>query len=578
MTVLGIDLGTTYSVMATIKDAKPKLIPNAEGNYLTPSMVYIDHNQNIFVGENAKLASKTDPGNCIQAVKRSMGAYDTFLVHGITYTPEVLSSYILMKLKKDAESYLGEGICEAVITVPAYFNHAGRQATKKAAQLAGLTVLRMINEPTAAILAYGIDKKEGECVMVLDLGGGTFDVSLLQFQEGVYQVLATAGDVALGGNDWTASLSTFLVKTYEKQFPNVKINERTTHFIEQLAEQIKLSLSTKESVKIQYPSVQHNGKGGKNGKWHSYTFDYTKNEFECLTEPLCNNLIKTVDKVIHDESLSSNKIDKLILVGGATRMPMISQAITKHYGIKPFNNIDPDKVIALGAAIQAGIVKGLIKDVVLVDVIPLSLGIRTQDGIFGKVIDRNSPIPIEKDRIFTTAEDGQSEVELQIYQGESELVKRNHKIGNFVLSDISALPKGAVKINVTFSVDVNGLLTISAVDLTSEQSADLTINAEKINQKTAEEQLELAQRYKAVDAKESKLIKHRLKLKNIIDQTKQTLGSLKKSRYDSKRYDKLSDVLNKAEASLATNDLQSLEKNEQDIMNQISYFSVYSNP
>lgn len=541
MTVIGIDLGTTYSVVASIQNGKPVLIPNAEGNDLTPSVVGFDADHHVFVGDLALERAIFDPKGTVQSVKRKMGTDHVYSIHGHNYSPVTISSFILEKLKKDTKNHLGQDVTDAVITVPAYFSDIARQATKHAAEIAGLRVVRIINEPTAATLAYGMEQKEGELVMVWDLGGGTFDVSLLEFSGGVYEVKATAGDVALGGDDWRDLIKQVLVKEFCKEWGEaLGRHPEIEHRILVTAEEAKIKLSGQNSVEAILPTLM-----SREGRWKSIKTVITRSEFEIWSQPLCDRMLLPAKRALKDAKVKPQDLDRVILVGGATRMPMVRQRIAQFTGKDPYVDIDPDKAVAIGAAIQAGIIEGSLKKVVLVDVIPLSLGIETQGGICTRLIERNSKVPISKDRIFTTALDNQSEVDIHVLQGEREMANHNVSLGKFTLTDIPMASKGEPKVNVTFSVDHNGILHVSAQEVYTGQKQKMTIRSTKLDNEEIKKLIEEAKQYRESDQAMKDQIMSRVQLDRLICTAKQSLEEI--GALHSEQYLKIAALLEEAE-------------------------------
>ena len=523
MAVIGIDLGTTYSVMAYIKGGAPTMIPNAEGNDLTPSVVGFDSENHVFVGALALDRAVFDPKGTVQSVKRKMGTDIVYSIHGHDYSPVTISSFILEKLKKDAQNHLGEEITDAVITVPAYFSDVARQATKQAAEIAGLRVVRIINEPTAATLAYGIGQKEGELVMVWDLGGGTFDVSILEFSGGVYEVKATAGDVALGGDDWRDLIKQTLSLEFCKGWGEALGRHPEIEYrILVAAEEAKLKLSAEDSITVTLPALM-----GRDEQWKSLKIKIVRQEFEAWSRPLCDRMLLPAKRALKDAKVKPQDLDRVILVGGATRMPMVRERIAQFTGKNPYVDIDPDKAVAVGAAIQAGIIEGSLKKAVLVDVIPLSLGIETQGGICTRLIERNSKVPISKDRIFTTAYDHQPEVELHVLQGEREMAKHNVSLGKFTLTDIPTAPKGEPKVNVTFSVDHNGILNVSAREVYTGGEQKMTIRSTRLGSTEIKKRIEEAKQYRESDQAMKEHIMSRAKLDRLVQAAKQGLEEMR---------------------------------------------------
>ncbi len=459
---LGIDLGTTYTVAAIVKDGRPVVIPNAEGQRLTPSVVAFDGNGNPVVGEQAKKLARANPGNAIYSVKRRMGTDSRIRVGARDITPEEISSLILSKVKADAEAWLGDRVQQAVITVPAYFNDHQRQATKKAGRLAGLDVIRIVNEPTAAALAYGLEREDAHTVLVWDLGGGTFDVSILELGEGIFEVRAVSGNTWLGGDDFDQRLVTYLALEYWAHHqvevpPNDKI---AWEWLRNEAERVKIELSTATVAQARLPQVD-----GHRTVLGALETTVTRDSFETLTADLVAQLVPPTRQALADAGLEAEELDRVILVGGSTRVPAVRQKALELLGKEPYRYIDPDEVVAMGAAIQAGVLTGAVKKVVLFDVTPLSLGIESRGGIFARIIPRNTPLPASEARIFTTAEDGATSVEIHVLQGEREMAAYNISLGQFQLSGIPPLPAGTPRLEVAFEVDVDGIVHVSATDI-----------------------------------------------------------------------------------------------------------------
>jgi molecular chaperone DnaK len=473
---VGIDLGTTNSVVAVLEAGEPVVVPNAEGSRTTPSVVGFSKNAEILVGEVAKRQAITNPDRTVRSVKRHMGEKDFDVdVDGKKWTPQEISSQILLKLKRDAESYLGDTVNQAVVTVPAYFDDAQRQATKEAGQIAGLEVLRIINEPTAAALAYGLDKQEADhTILVFDLGGGTFDVSLLEIGDGVFEVKATHGDTHLGGDDWDQRIIDFLVKSF-KDGHGVDLSQdrMALQRLKEAAEKAKIELSQVAETTINLPFITATNEGPLHLEQK-----LTRAEFERMTEDLVERCKVPFDQAIKDWGKEANAIDHVILVGGATRMPMIQELVKKLTGGKePHKGVNPDEVVAIGAAIQAGVLKGDVKDILLLDVTPLTLGVETKGGIFQKMIERNTTIPTRKSEIFTTADDNQTNVEIHVLQGEAETVysPAMKSLGRFMLTGIPPAPRNVPQIEVAFDIDANGIVNVSAKDLATGKEQAMTI-------------------------------------------------------------------------------------------------------
>lgn len=469
---VGIDLGTTNSVVAVMEGGEPVVIPNAEGSRTTPSVVGFSKSGERLVGVTAKRQAILNPDRTVSSIKREMGTDHRSTIDGKGYTPEEISAMILQKLKSDAEAYLGEEVTQAVITVPAYFNDMQRTATKHAGEIAGLKVLRIINEPTAASLAYGLDKKGNETILVWDLGGGTFDVSLLEVGEGVFEVKSTSGDTRLGGDDWDSRLQDWICDEFKaQQGIDLRNDRQALQRVREAAEKAKIELSSMVQTNINLPYITADASGPKH-----LDLNITRAKFDELTHDLLERCVGPYKKAVEDAKVSEKDIDEIILVGGATRMPMVQELVKKLAGGKePNKSVNPDEVVAVGAAIQAGVLGGEVKDVVLLDVTPLTLGVETLGGITDKLIERNTTIPTRKSKIYTTAGDGQTEVEIHVLQGEREMAQYNHSLGRFHLTGIPPAPRGIPQVEVTFDIDANGIVSVSAKDKATGHEQSITI-------------------------------------------------------------------------------------------------------
>jgi molecular chaperone DnaK len=471
---VGIDLGTTNSVVSTLEAGDPVVIPNAEGSRTTPSVVAFSKSAEVLVGEVAKRQAITNPDRTVRSVKRNMGTSWSIEIDGKKYTAQEISARILQKLKRDAEAYLGDSVNQAVITVPAYFDDAQRTATKEAGQIAGLEVLRIINEPTAAALAYGLDKESDQTILVFDLGGGTFDVSVLEIGEGVFEVKSTHGDTHLGGDDWDQKVIDWLVTSFKNDHGvDLSKDGMAMQRLKEAAEKAKIELSAVQQTTVNLPFITATNEGPLH-----LDYNLTRAKFQELTADLVEKLKSPFQQAISDAGVDLAEIDHVILVGGSTRMPAIQDLVNELTGKEPHKGVNPDEVVAVGAAIQAGVLKGEVKDVLLLDVTPLSLGIETKGGVATKLIERNTTIPTRRTEVFTTADDGQSSVEIHVLQGEREMAAFNKTLGKFQLVDLPPAPRGVPQIEVTFDIDANGIVNVSAKDRATGKEQSMTITGQ----------------------------------------------------------------------------------------------------
>ena len=496
--VIGIDLGTTNSCVAVMEGGEAVVIANAEGNRTTPSVVAFSKTGERMVGQVAKRQAITNPERTISSIKREMGSDYKVTVDGKAYTPQEISAMILQKLKSDAEAYLGQSVSEAVITVPAYFTDSQRQATKDAGNIAGLEVKRIINEPTAAALAYGVDKEQSQKIMVYDLGGGTFDVSILEIDDGVIEVLATAGNNRLGGDDFDECIMKYLVSEFKRtEGVDLSGDKVAMQRLKEAAEKAKIELSGVTSSNINLPYITADSTGPKH-----LDMTLTRAKFNELTADLVEKTITPMQNALRDAGLTAAQVDKVILVGGSTRIPAVQEAVKKVTGKEPFKGINPDECVAIGAAIQAGVLGGEVKDVLLLDVTPLSLGLETEGHIFTRLIDRNTTIPTEKSQVFSTAADGQTTVEIHVLQGERPMAYDNKTLGRFQLTGIPAAPRGVPQIEVTFRIDKNGIVSVSAKDKGTGNEQNITItSSSNMSEEEIQQRVKEAEQFAEADKK-----------------------------------------------------------------------------
>jgi molecular chaperone DnaK len=567
---VGIDLGTTNSVVSVLEGGEPVVIPNAEGGRTTPSVVGFAKSGEVLVGEVAKRQAITNPDRTIRSVKRHMGTSWTVDIDGKAYTPQEISARILGKLKRDAEAFLGDTVTQAVITVPAYFDDAQRTATKEAGQIAGLEVLRIINEPTAAALAYGLDKEgKDQTVLVFDLGGGTFDVSVLEIGDGVFEVKSTSGDTHLGGDDWDQKIIDWLVKTFkDTEGVDLSADKMATQRLQEAAEKAKIELSSLQETQINLPFITATSEGPKH-----LDVKLTRALFNELTADLVGRCKGPFEQAIKDAGLSKSDIDHVVLVGGSTRIPAVQDLVQSLTGKEAHKGVNPDEVVAVGAAVQAGVLKGEVKDVLLLDVTPLSLGIETKGGVMHRLIERNTTIPTKRSEVFTTADDNQPSVEVHVLQGEREMAMYNKTLGKFQLVDLPPAPRGVPQIEVTFDIDANGIVHVSAKDRATGKEQSMTITGQS---SLAKDDIERMVRDAESHAEDDRRRREEAEVRNNADtlvyQTEKLLRE-QGEKIEGDEKDKVTDALGKLKEALSGSDVEAIKSATESLLTASQSFS-----
>ena len=554
--IIGIDLGTTNSCVAVFEGGEPIVITNPEGARTTPSVVGFSKNGERLVGQVAKRQSITNPDRTVSSIKREMGTNFKVTIDGKNYTPQEISAMILQKLKADAEAYLGTTVSQAVITVPAYFSDAQRQATKDAGKIAGLEVLRIINEPTAAALAYGMDKEEEQKIMVFDLGGGTFDVSLLEISDGVFEVLATAGNNRLGGDDFDQRIIDWIATEFMRENGGLDLrkDKMALQRLKEAAEKAKIELSGVTSTNINLPFITADATGPKH-----FDGTLTRAKFNEITADLVDATMEPTKQVLRDAGVRASEVNKVLLVGGSTRIPAVQDAVKNFIGKEPFKGINPDECVALGAAIQGGVLGGDVKDLLLLDVTPLSLGIETMGGVFNRIIERNTTIPTKKSQIYSTASNGQTSVEIHVLQGEREMAAGNTTLGRFVLDGIPAAPRGVPQIEVTFDIDANGIVNVTATDKGTGREQHITITSStNMSQEDIDRAVRDAEKYADEDKKIKEAVETKNHAENLIFQSEKTLGEIGDKLSDADKSEVLAAV-EKLKETVKTGDTEAIK-------------------
>jgi molecular chaperone DnaK len=568
--VIGIDLGTTNSCVAVMEGGEAVVIPNAEGNRTTPSVVGFKKDGERVVGETAKRQAITNPDKTISSIKRHMGTNHKVKIDDAEYTPQEISAMILQKLKADAEAYLGGTVTQAVITVPAYFNDSQRQATKDAGKVAGLEVLRIVNEPTAAALAYGLEKTEDQTILVFDLGGGTFDVSILELGDGFFEVKATSGDNRLGGDDFDQVIIDYLVAEFKKeQGIDLSKDKAAVQRLKDAAEKAKKEVSNVLTTTVSLPFITVS-----DGVPQHLEINLTRAKFEEISAPLVERTLGPTRQALSDSGLSANDIDKVVLVGGSTRIPAVVEAIKKLIGKEPHKGVNPDEVVALGAAVQAGVLTGEVKDVVLLDVTPLSLGIETAGGVFTKMIDRNTTIPTSKSQVYTTYADSQTSVEIHVLQGERAMANDNKTLGRFMLGDIPPAPRGIPQIEVTFDIDANGIVNVSALDKGTGKSQKITITySSGLSDAEIDQMMKDAEAHAEEDRKRKELVEARNNADQLVYSVDKTIKDLG-DKVDQSEIDKANEAKEKVKTALEGNELEAIQTATAELTEIIQQLSV----
>ncbi len=561
--IIGIDLGTTNSCVAVFEGGEPVVIPNPEGARTTPSVVAFTKNGERLVGQVAKRQAITNPDHTVSSIKRKMGSDYKVTIDGKSYTPQEISAMILRKMKSDAEAYLGQPVDKAVITVPAYFTDAQRQATKDAGKIAGLDVLRIINEPTAAALAYGVDKDKDGKIMVFDLGGGTFDVSLLEISDGVFEVLATAGNNHLGGDDFDQRIIDWMADSFKAEHGiDVRGDKMVLQRLKEAAEKAKIELSGMTSTNINLPFLTATASGPVH-----FETTLTRAKFNELTADLVDATMQPTRQVLSDAGLKPSDVDKVLLVGGSTRIPAVQEAVKKFMGKEPFKGINPDECVAIGAAIQGGVLGGDVKDLLLLDVTPLSLGIETLGGVFNRIIDRNTTIPVKKSQVYSTAANNQTSVEIHVLQGEREMAAGNTTLGKFTLDGIPAAPRGVPQIEVTFDIDANGIVNVSAKDLGTGREQHITItSSSNMSKEDIDRAVKDAEKFAEEDKKQKEAVETKNQAENLVFQSEKSLEDIGDKLPESDKADvraaleTLKSTLKDGTTEHIKNDTEALEK------------------